>query len=391
VIRRQAYRFRLRPTDAQAALLRQYMGCARLVWNAMLFENDFRYVVGDPVPLNRAAFSQRLNTLKERLPFLRDAPSQPLQQTLNDLAKAYAAAFDPKLAAKLPVFKKKGRAHGIRFPQGFEIAGNRVVLPKLGDVLFRQSKRTRKRDHAGKKIKGDVKNVTVRSEGGKWFVSFQVERDGVTPNVPEPVQHPKPESAVALDLGIKRWIALSDGTFIDGPNPFERFKRVLAKLQRQLAKKVKFSKNWQKIKRKIGKLHTRIANIRKDATHKASAAICKNHAIVVMEDLVVANMVRSAAGTIDEPGVNVAAKSALNRRIQDQNWGTLRQQNAYKSVWNGGLLRLVPPQYTSQDCNACGHRAEENRPTQALFLCVKCGHTDNADTNAAKNILQRAG
>ena len=381
MLRRQAYRYRLCPDKSEDTLLRQFIGCSRFIWNAILFENDFRYLVGDPLKLNRAEFCNRLITLKEKHPFLREVHSQPMQQTLNDLATAYERAFDPKLSAEMPNFKKKKNAQGIRFPQGFRVDGRSVYLPKIGWVPFRASARTMKK----RKILGKIKNVTVRLEGGLWYVSFQTERE-----LSEPV-HAHPESSVGGDVGVARFLALSDGTFFEGANALKRYQRRLARLQRRLAKKVKFSANWRKAKARITKLHTRIANVRKDQIHKASYAISKNHAVVVMEDLRIKNMTASAKGTVENPGNHVAQKSGLNRRILDQGWGELRRQTGYKLKWAGGLLKLVDPQNTSRTCAQCGHVSAENRMTQALFVCVKCGHAANADTNAAINILGRAG
>lgn len=149
VLKRQAYRYRLSPTRSEAALLRKFLGCSRFVWNAILAENEFRYAAGDPLKIGRASFCERLIALKERHVFLRSAHSQPLQQTLNDLVKAYERAFDPKLLAEPPVFKKKHKAQGIRFPQGFRLSGRTVFLPKIGWIPIRASKRTMKRKIAG--------------------------------------------------------------------------------------------------------------------------------------------------------------------------------------------------------------------------------------------------
>jgi putative transposase len=127
--------------------------------------------------------------------------------------------------------------------------------------------------------------------------------------------------------------------------------------------------------------------MRNDYLHKASTAISKNHAVVSMEDLQVKNMTKSVRGTVENPGSNVKAKSGLNRAIVDQGWGELKRQFGYKSVWQGGVLVLVPAKYTSQNCCECGQTEKGNRTTQAVFQCRACGHQDNADTNAAKNIL----
>src|SRR5450631_541192 len=372
--RQQGYVFRLTPTAAQDSLLRQFIGCSRLVWNAVLSENEFRYAAGDPLPIGRKSFCARLLDLKAKYPFLKDAHSQPLQQTLNDIAKAYEHAFDPKLAALPPTFKKK------QHTQGFRVANKRVQLPKIGWIGFRCSARTVKR-----KLEGKITNVTVKLNAGLWYVSFATERE-----VPEPI-HPMMGEVVGIDLGVNRWAALSDGTFIEGANSFKKYEARLAILQQNLARCVKFSKNWVKSKRKITGLHTTIANIRKDQIHKASSAISKNHAVAIKEDLRVVAMTASAKGTIENPGKNVAAKSGLNRRSQDQGWGEFDRQLAYKLEWRGGKLLRVDPRNTSRECNACGHISKENRLTQESFVRVACGHASNADTNAALNIEGRAG
>ncbi|WP_249401473.1 RNA-guided endonuclease InsQ/TnpB family protein [Escherichia coli] len=118
--------------------------------------------------------------------------------------------------------------------------------------------------------------------------------------------------------------------------------------------------NWQKQKRKIQRLHSCIANIRRDYLHKVTTTVSKNHAMIVIEDLKVSNMSKSAAGTVSQPGRNVRAKSGLNRSILDQGWYEMRRQLEYKQLWRGGQVLAVPPAYTSQRCACCGHTAKEN-------------------------------
>ncbi|MFP4080869.1 MAG: RNA-guided endonuclease InsQ/TnpB family protein, partial [Ectothiorhodospira sp.] len=146
-------------------------------------------------------------------------------------------------------------------------------------------------------------------------------------------------------------------------------------------------RNWIKAKARVQKIHTRIANTRRDSLHKLTTTLSKNHAAVVIEDLQVRNMSRSAAGTVDQPGRNVRAKSGLNRAIRDQGWFEFRRQLEYKQAWRGGMVIAVPPHHTSRKCPACGHVDKANRKTQARFECVRCGHTAHADVNAAVNIL----
>ena len=157
-----------------------------------------------------------------------------------------------------------------------------------------------------------------------------------------------------------------------------------------MSRKQKFGNNWKKAKAKVQKIHARIGNARRDHLHKTTTAISKNHAVVVVEDLQVRNMSKSAAGTSGQPGRNVNAKSGLNRSILDQGWFEFRRQLEYKQAWRGGELLAVPPRNTSRTCPACGHVAAENRPTQARFACVQCGFAENADLVGAINVL-RAG
>jgi putative transposase len=250
-------------------------------------------------------------------------------------------------------------------------ASSRIFLPKLGWLRYRNSR----------KVLGEVKNVTVTFSAGKWFVSIQTERE---------VAQPTPKGgAVGIDMGTKRFATLSDGTFYAPLNSFKRHETALRKAQQSLSRKVKFSNNWKKAKAKVQKIYARIANVRRDFLHKTSTAICKNHAIVCIEDLRVRNMSKSAAGTVDAPGKNVRAKSGLNKSILDQGWYEFRRQLAYKLAWNGGHLIIVPPHNTSRTCPNCGHVSADNRRTQAKFACMACGYENHADVVGAINILSR--
>ena len=127
--------------------------------------------------------------------------------------------------------------------------------------------------------------------------------------------------------------------------------------------------------------------MRSDFLHKLSTDICKNHAKVYVEGLNIKGMSSSARGTIEEPGRNIRAKSGLNKSILDQGWHEFQRQLGYKLSWKGGELVEVDYRYTSQTCSSCGYTSRENRRSQAVFKCLACGHEENADVNAAKNIL----
>ena len=156
-----------------------------------------------------------------------------------------------------------------------------------------------------------------------------------------------------------------------------------------MSRKVKFSKNWCKAKKRVQSTHIRISNARCDYLHKATSEIASNHALVCIEDLQVKNMSASAKGTALKPGKNVKAKSGLNKSILDQGWFEFRRQLEYKLAWAGGVLVAVPAHHTSQECPLCGHTDKANRRTQASFECVACGYANNADVVGAINVLER--
>ena len=354
--------------------MRRFAGSCRFVYNKALALQKERYQRGEK-KLSYVELCKLLTKWRNsaEMAWLADAPIHPLQQKLKDLERAYANFFAKR--ANFPRFKKKGRSDSFRYPDPKQIkldqANNRIFLPKLGWLRYRNSR----------KVLGLVKNVTVSANGSKWFISIQTERE---------VERAIPQSgAVGIDMGIARFATLSDGSFYAPLNSFKRHEERLRKAQQALSRKVRFSNNWKKTKARIQRIHTRIANARRDFLHKTSTAISKNHAIVCIEDLQVCNMSKSSAGTADAPGSNVRAKSGLNKSILDQGWFEFRRQLKYKLAWNGGHLIVVPPQNTSRTCPCCGHVSADNRPTQARFACVACGYENHADVVGAINILSR--
>ncbi|HHS9665283.1 TPA: RNA-guided endonuclease InsQ/TnpB family protein [Klebsiella quasipneumoniae subsp. quasipneumoniae] len=369
--RLQAFKFQLRPNGQQELDMRRFAGACRFVFNrALALQNENHEAGNKYIPYTKMASCLIGWKSHPDTQWLKDAPSQPLQQSLKDLERGYKNFFQKRAA--FPRFKKRGQNDAFRYPQGVKLdqTNNRISLPKLGWVRYRNSR----------EVIGEVKNVTVSQSCGKWYVSIQTEYE-----VPEPVH--KAASMVGLDAGVTKLATLSDGTVYQPVNSFKARQRKLAMLQRQLSRKVKFSANWQKQKKKIQRLHSHIANIRRDYLHKVTSEISKNHAMIVIEDLKVSNMSKSAKGTAERHGQNVRAKSGLNRSILDQGWYEMRRQLEYKQLWRGGQVLAIPPAYTSQRCACCGHTAKENRQTQSKFVCKVCGYTENADINGARNIL----
>ena len=367
----KAFKFELRPNCAQIRKMKQFAGCSRFVFNRALAYQNEQYEADNSFKFNYFKLVNMLPQWKQEFVWLKDCHSQVLQQSLKDLESGFKNFFAER--ANFPRFKKKGEKESFRFPQGCKLEqhNNRIWLPKIGWVRYRNSRN----------VIGEIKNVTVSQKCGKWYVSIQTEFE-------QEIAQPK-GGEIGIDMGIIRFATLSDGTFFEPVNAFKTLKGKLAKLQKQFKNKTKFSKNWQKLKAKIAKLHHKISNIRKNHLHQISSTISKNHAIVYVEDLQVSNMSKSAKGNTEKHGKNVAAKSDLNRAILDQSWSEFRRQLDYKLLWNGGHLIAVPPQNTSRCCPACGYTAKDNRQTQTTFECVDCGYRNNADVVGAINVLKR--
>ena len=372
VLIRRGFKFELKPNGIQIHLMKQFCGCARYVYNRTLSLEKSLYKKDNKHSFRYAEAANRLPEWKKKNPFLKECHSQVLQQSLKDLDRAYTNFFEKR--AGFPKYKKKYQHDSIRFPQGIELdeAKRRIRLPKIGWVGYRKSQ----------DITGVIKNVTVIRRGDKWDISIQTEYEVVSP-APNP-------SEIGIDMGVKRFATLSDGDFFEPLNAFKREREKLAKLQGKLARQKKGSRNSRKTKRKIARLHCRIADSRRDFLHKTSTQIAKNHSVVYVEDLKVSNMSASAAGTKENPGKKVKQKSGLNRSILDQGWYGFFQMLSYKLKWRGGKLIKVDPRNTSRTCPRCGFVSAENRKSQASFVCVSCGYSSNADEVGAINIL-RAG
>ena len=369
---RKAYKVRLKTNNNIENKLVQYCGSARFLWNKSLAMNLERLEKRQAILwYNELAYWLTFWKQSEEYAFLAECPSQVLQQKLKDMERAFKEGFDKSQPLKrIPVFKKRGLNDGIRFPQGYKLKNRRIFLPKIGWIGF----------HKSCDIPGTIKNITITWRAGKWYASIQVEQ------MVEIGKHAS-DSEIGIDAGIKCFASFSDGTMIEGVHSFRKHEERLAREQRKLSRKEKGSNNGKKQKRKIAKLHHTIANVRSDFLHKQSTEISKNHAKVFVEELQIRNMSASAKGSVEEPGRSVKAKSGLNKSILDQGWFQFRRQLDYKLFWRGGMLVEVKPRYTSQRCSCCGHTAKENRASQDVFRCQECGHEENADVNAAKNIL----
>lgn len=372
---RSAYRFAAQPKPHQEAKLREWAPALRFVWNWALKQRRDIYSASEGrVTMNYFGQCAQLPALKAQFKFLKSAPNHCLQQVLKDLERAYANFFEGR--ADYPRKKKarQGDSCGMRFPDPLQFRVERaaIFLPKLGRLKIRQSK----------EVFGKPKNATLSYDGLRWQVSIQVEREVADPEK-------RSDSPIGLDSGVANSYADSLGNFHKLPVASEKEAKWIKKLQREVSRKKAGSKRHAKAKKRALKARRRILNRVNDARHKFTTKLVKSHGFVAVEDLSLQKMTKSAAGTIESPGKNVAAKADLNRRMLEQGHAETFRQLEYKMAWSGGSFVKVNPANTSRECPKCGHIHAENRLNQAEFKCRSCGHEANADTNAAGNILRR--
>lgn len=376
MIERKAVLFRLYPTPEQAARMAQIAGACRFVYNLALEQRRDWYRPGRKFTF--ASQCREVTQLRAEVEWLKACPVHALQQALRDLDRAYQNWWAGRTQAPTP--RRKGVNDSFRFPDPVSLvvertgtSSGRMKLPKLGWVRLR----------GWKALPGAICTITVSRRAGQWFAAVQCEREAT-----EPALSTLPP--VGIDLGVAVFAALSDGTSIAPANHGKRALRALRKAQRALARKKRGSANRRKAVHRVARIQMRVANARKDFLHKHSTIIAKNHGVVVVEALPVRNMSASAKGTVAMPGRRVRQKAGLNRAILDQGWSMFRTMLAYKLADRGGELVEVPAAFTSQTCACCGHVDAANRQSRAVFVCMRCGHRANADTNAAINILRRA-
>ncbi|MEJ6002499.1 RNA-guided endonuclease InsQ/TnpB family protein [Paucibacter soli] len=379
----KAYRFQLRTRPAVEAQLRRYAGMGRQVWNRALAEQRARHARGEKYA-GHAEMCKWLTVWRNApaTAWLAEGPVHPQQQVLRRLDEAYKRFFAAAKAGQAggrgrtgpPEFKRYGDEPGIRFPDpkqfSMDAANGRIKLPKLNWVRLRMSQR----------VDGVLRNVSITREGSKWFASIQVETRETVPALGV-------APTLGIDLGLAAFAATSAGFLVAPLKALARQQVRLRRYQRSVSRKKKGSANRKKAVARLGALHRRIAHQRSDWLHKLSTDLADQHPVIALEDLRIKNMSASAKGTVEAPGKNARAKAGLNRGILDAAWGEFARQLTYKVQWRGGQVILVNPAYTSRTCRICGHESAENRKSQSLFNCVACGHTENADAHAAKNIL----
>lgn len=379
---KKAYRYKLILTQDQFETFCQWAGSCRYVYNLGLEHRKLNWE-NFKVSQSYASQCEELTQLKKEkeVEWLKQVPSQCLQQSLKNLDRAYQNFFNG--VADYPKFKIKGANDSFRFPQAKQLSviqkGKKkgyIDLPKVGKVRFISSRKVA--------FEGRICQITISRDVDQWYASIQCE-------VEIPDVEVIPDEDLGIDLGVAHSISTSAGEHLD--LDLDRIKKVesrIERLQKKLSGQKKFGSNWRKTKFQIGKLYRKIRRIKEDFIQKQTTRLAKSYGGIAVEDLKVKNMTASSKGTKEEPGKNVAQKSGLNRSILRVSFGRITQVLEYKCMWQKRTLHWVAPHYSSCQCSKCGHINVNSRKSQSEFECVECKYRENADLNAAKVIKARA-
>ncbi len=371
MLKHRAYKFRIYPDNAQKEQIAKTIGCSRYIFNHFLHEWETAYKTTGK-GLTRSICSRQLPSLKKELSWLKEPDAIALQASIENLQDAYTRFF--KGESKHPRFKSKKnpvQSYKTKFTNNnIEVKGNRLKLPKLGWVKFAKSR----------EVEGRIMNATVRrNAANKHFVSILCEVDI------EPLK--KTGSSVGIDLGLKDFAILSDGTVYDNPKFFRSLEKKLAEEQRILSRrkerakkegrKLSEAKNYQKQKRKVSLLHEKIRNRREDYLHKLSTDIVKSHDVIGIEDLHLKGMVKN---------------KKLSKAISEASWGLFREMLEYKADWYGKTVVKVARNFpSSQLCSSCGYKNKAVKDLSVrTWTCPECGTAHDRDVNASMNLQTEA-
>ena len=354
----KAFKYRIYPNEEQCEYFAKTFGCTRFVYNQMLNDKIEHYKITGQTLKNTPA------QYKEAYPWLKEVDSLALANAQMNLEKAYRNFFRDKNVG-FPKFKSKKSNHRSYTTNNQKdtvfIEKGYIKLPKLKSMVRMKQHRL---------FEGLIKSCTIsQTPSGKYFVSVLVECDIE--------KLPRLETKVGIDVGIKTFAVMSDQSVIENPKHLRKSEKRLAKLQRDLSRKEKGSRNRAKARIKVAILHEKITNQRLDFLHKISSKIISDNQAIVLEDLKVKNMVQNRR---------------LSKSISEVSWGMFRNMIEYKADWYGREVIIAPSNYaSSQLCSGCGSQSSQTKDLSCrTYVCPVCGLEIDRDYNASLNLLKLA-
>lgn len=375
-----SYRYRAYPAVDQLDGLFMHANHARFVWNLAVEQNSYFRVGGrlSPPPNSPARYRQLAQARADN-EWLAAGSSSVQQAALRDFDRAMKAFFSG--SHRKPSWRKASRDNGFCIRdvnvEKLNRRWGRVFVPKVGWLRFRLSRAL--------PTKSGMARVTL-DPAGRWHVSFTAAQTEI--------KRKSTEGVVGIDRGVATTLALSTGQHYQVPHS-PHADRKARKLAARMSRAQRGSKRRDRTKLALAKVHAQSADRRKNWVEKTTTTLIRDHDVIVLEDLRIKNMVRKPKPKLDPeiPGAflpnQARAKAGLNRSIHRSCWGLFAQRLQDKATVSGVTVVKVNPAYSSVECRACGHTASENRESQAIFRCVKCGHQNHADTNAAESVLAR--
>ena len=365
----KAYKYRLYPNKKQEEQISKTFGCCRFVYNQMLAKriDDYKQENKSMSKIDMNNYCNRV--IKKEFEWLKEVDKWALTNSIYNLDEAYKNFFRRVKQGQgvgFPKFKsKKNRRNSYKtnFSNGnikVDFTNNKIQLPKLKWIKAK----------VHREFVGKIKSATIsHAPSGKYFVSILVDTENV--------QLPKLETKVGIDLGLNEFAITSDGEVFDNPKWLRKQEQKLKKAQRNLSRKKKGSKNREKARIKVAKIHEKIANQRKDYLHKISSYITNENQVIVIEDLKVSNMM---------------SNHKLAKAIGEVSWYEFRIMLEYKCKWKGRQLIIAPTNYaSSQLCSNCGNKSQQTKDLSCrTYVCEKCGMILDRDINASINLLKLA-
>ena len=356
----KSFKIRIYPNKEQQILIDKTFGCTRFVYNFILNLKQKLYKNFN-INLNFACMSKVLTEIKKHKQWLKEVDAVALQQSLKDLDNAYQRFFSDN---GYPKFKSKRDKNSYR-TNSKTISLNqdnyKIKIPKIGWIKFKDKY----------KFNNLIKicNITIsKNSSGEYFASISAEVNIKT--------FAKTKKSCGIDLGLKDFCILNDGTKFNNPKFLVNNQKRLRLLQQNLSRKIYGSKNYLKAKVKLAKFHEHIANCRKDFLHKISIFLVKNYDIICTETLRIKNILKN---------------HKLAKAVSDVSWYKFCRQLEYKCLWYDKKFVQIDTYFaSSQICSNCGFKNINIKNLNVReYDCPVCGIHHDRDINAAKNILNQ--